>query len=401
MKTLRTVVFWLHLAAGTSLGLVILVMSATGAVLALKPQVLNLVDHDVRFVTPPVPGAARLSPARLLAAARSAKPDARPVSLLVDRDSLASAAVGFGRETTLFVDPYTGHVLGEGSKGAQRFFRSMEDWHRWLAAPPDVRATARAVTGAATLAFAGLAVSGLYLWWPRKWCAQHVRAIVRFKRGVRGRARDFNWHNVIGFWCAPIVVILCATGAVMAYPWANRLLFRAMGSPPPATAAVEVPAARPDRVEAHASAEDVGLLDQVDALWERADAQLPTWQTMTMRLPAREGAPVLFVMSDARSWNAFARSQLSLDAATGAVRQWAPYDASTLGQKARGWARYAHTGELGGVLAQILAGLACLGGVVLVWTGLGLSARRFLGWRPVRSRLRSSRSGLPAATRIG
>jgi uncharacterized iron-regulated membrane protein len=187
----------------------------------------------------------------------------------------------------------------------------------------------------------------------------------------------------------------------MAYPWANRLLFRAMGSPPPATAAVEVPAARPDRVEAHASAEDVGLLDQVDALWERADAQLPTWQTMTMRLPAREGAPVLFVMSDARSWNAFARSQLSLDAATGAVRQWAPYDASTLGQKARGWARYAHTGELGGLLAQILAGLACLGGVVLVWTGLGLSARRFLGWRPVRSRLRSSRSGLPAATRIG
>ena len=390
MKKLRSIVFWMHLAAGTALGVVILVMSATGVILALKPQILDIVEHDVRAVRPPVEAAPRLSPSRILAAARDAKSGASPVSLLLDRDPLVSAVVGFGRDSALFVDPYTGRVLGSGSARAQSFFRVMEDWHRWLAVSAESRAAARAVTGAATLAFCGLAVSGVYLWWPRKWCAQHVRAILAFKRGATGRARDFNWHNVIGLWCAPILVILTVSGVVMSYPWANALLFRAMGSPPPAVAPADGPArAQGGGERRHAPGLDV--LDRVDDLWARADQQFPAWRTIAMRLPARAGAPAVFTMTDSRSWNAFARSQLTLDASTGAVVQWLPYDDTSLGQKARGWMRYAHTGELGGWPGQLLAGVACLGGIVLVWTGLALALRRFFGWRPVKSRLRAYR----------
>jgi uncharacterized iron-regulated membrane protein len=108
---------------------------------------------------------------------------------------------------------------------------------------------------------------------------------------------------------------------------------------------------------------------------------MPTWRTITVRFANRAGAPVTFSISDGASWNRFARSQLALDAATGDVRQWQPYDASSLGQKARGWLRFAHTGELGGLTGQLLAGIGCLGGVVLVYTGLALAIRRFLNWR--------------------
>ena len=119
----------------------------------------------------------------------------------------------------------------------------------------------------------------------------------------------------------------------------------------------------------------------VDRLWARAEQQLPTWQTVTMRLPERPRAPVSFTMNDARHWNAFARSQLALDAATGDVVRWEPYAEQSRGQKWRGWVRFGHTGELGGVAGQSLAGIACLGGVVLVWTGLALAFRRLVGWR--------------------
>jgi uncharacterized iron-regulated membrane protein len=86
-------------------------------------------------------------------------------------------------------------------------------------------------------------------------------------------------------------------------------------------------------------------------------------------------------MTDSRSWNAFARSQLSLDAASGEAVRWEPYDGTARGQKWRGWVRFGHTGELGGVIGQTLAGVASFGGVVLVWTGLALALRRLVGWR--------------------
>ena len=231
MKAFRTVLFWLHLAAGVTAGLVILVMAATGAVLAFKPQILNQVDRKVRFVEPAGP---RLAPSLVLAAAQAVKPDAQPATLVFDRDPSASAAVGFGRDGTLYVNPYTGATLGTGSAGAQQFFRTTEDLHRWLSLGGENRDTGRSLTGASNLAFLALAVSGLFLWWPHKWLPQHLNAILFFRRTATARARDFNWHNVIGFWCAPVLIVLTATGAVMSYPWANRVLYQMAGSPLPA-----------------------------------------------------------------------------------------------------------------------------------------------------------------------
>ena len=52
MQRIRAVLFWIHLSAGVLGGLVIFVMSFTGVVLALKPQILAFVDRDVRRLPP-------------------------------------------------------------------------------------------------------------------------------------------------------------------------------------------------------------------------------------------------------------------------------------------------------------------------------------------------------------
>ncbi len=51
----------------------------------------------------------------------------------------------------------------------------------------------------------------------------------------------------------------------------------------------------------------------------------------------------------------------------------------------RGLNRTVHTGEAGGWFGQTLAFLACVGGMVLVYTGFALSWRRFFKRRPVES----------------
>jgi uncharacterized iron-regulated membrane protein len=46
------------------------------------------------------------------------------------------------------------------------------------------------------------------------------------------------------------------------------------------------------------------------------------------------------------------------------------------GRRARGWARFLHTGEVFGVAGQTVALLVSLAGAGLVWTGLALALRR-------------------------
>ncbi len=401
MRFLRSFLFWAHLAVGVTGGLVILILSATGAALALKPQILNFVERDVRNVT--AQASARLPVSQLMDAVRISRPEAQLTHVTVARDPSRAVAVGVGAErgASLFVDPYSGRILGEGSTRAQGAFRIVENWHRYLAFSNENRAGGRAITGAGNLAFLALALSGLYLWWPRKWTPQHTRAILAFRKTRTGRARDFNWHHVIGFWCAPAIIVMTVTGSVISYPWANGLLFRALGEQPPVRGE-QAPrggagaAARrePEGRRAEGSRADAGRAEgrgrgearpavptagQIDRAWARAEAQMPSWSILSMRLG--NGGPAAFTLTDGDHWNAFARSQLAVDLASGDVQRWQPYGESSRAQKVRGWFRFSHTGELGGLPGQLLAGIACLGGVVLVWTGLALAVRRLFSWR--------------------
>ncbi len=416
MKRFRTLFFWLHLLSGVTAGAVILIMSATGVILALKPQIQNWIERDVRFVTPQ---SVRLGPQQLVAAVRNARPDAPVQSLTLSRDQAAAATISLGREGNLYVDPYSGRILGIGSARTNEFFQSMTNWHRYLTTAGEYRQTGRAATGASNFAFLMLAVTGLYIWWPKQLTRNALRPIVWFRRTSTGRARDFNWHNTIGFWCLIPIVIMTVSGVVMSYTWANDLVYRLTASPVPLRGGgpaaggrgmpgrggrggegptagrgrgARAEAGQPTRADREgdpreettrnrpAAEGSPAVSGNLDLLWARAERQVPTWSVVSMRLPAREGAPVVFTITDGANWNAFARSNLMLNGASGDVVQWQPYEGNSLGQKVRGWLRFAHTGELGGLPGQVIAGLGCLGGVFLVYTGLCLAFRRLWNW---------------------
>ena len=175
--TVRKVIFWLHLTAAVVAGVVILVMSVTGVLLAFERQVTTFVERDTLTVRIPASGTPRLGLDTLMAKARETTSDATPSGITLHADPAAAAMVNFGREQTVFVDPYTGAVLGHGATTVRGFFLVVTDWHRWLGASGESRKTGRAVTGACNAAFAVLVVSGFYLWWPRRWTRLALRAV--------------------------------------------------------------------------------------------------------------------------------------------------------------------------------------------------------------------------------
>lgn len=82
--TLRKLVFWCHLTAGLGAGVVVLIMSVTGVLLAFERQIVEWAD-DVR-VAPPADGSPRLLPEALLAQARQARPAARVSTITLRAD---------------------------------------------------------------------------------------------------------------------------------------------------------------------------------------------------------------------------------------------------------------------------------------------------------------------------
>ena len=378
MRNVRKVVFWCHLITGVSAGIIILLMSVTGVLLTFEKQIIAWADTRNYRSSPP-PEASRLSPEALLERLKTSTPDATPQTLTLRSDPAMPASAGVAGGRTLYLNPYSGDVLGEGAPGVRRFFRTVTDWHRWLGTGGENRAVGRAITGACNLGFLFLVVSGLYIWWPRNWSWSSVRSVIWFKRGLAGKPRDFNWHNTIGFWSLVPLFVIVLSGVVISYTWAGNLVYRIAGEAPPAQRPAQPPSPRSES----GTVSTTGL----DQLFQRAQQQVEGWRTLSVRLVASNEAPLTFTIDAGEGGQPQKRSQLTLDRKTGDVSKFEPFSSFSSGRKLRSILRFAHTGEIAGRAGQAIAGLVSLGGAFLVWTGLALAWRRLKAWQARRRTL--------------
>jgi uncharacterized iron-regulated membrane protein len=373
--TLRTLIFWPHLIAGVVAGSIVLLMSVTGVILTYERQLIAWSDSGFR--SKPAPGATTLLPEALLAKLRAEHPEIEVTAVTFASDPAAPVSIAAGRQT-LYADAYTGRLVGESTQGMRRFMSETRAWHRWIAVEGEGRPIARAITGWSNAIFLFIIASGFYLWFPRKWTWQRVRPVVLFGGKLRGKARDFNWHNVIGVWSAVPLFIVVLTAMPISFPWANALVYRAVGEEPPQQGGRG--GGGGGREGGERSSEAPPSLAGLDALWSVAERQVPGWKTINLRVPASERAPVVFAIDKGDGGQPQHRSTLTLDRASAAVVSYEAFSDQSLGRRLRSISRFAHTGEVLGLPGQTIAGLVTAGAVVLVWTGIALTLRRFRGW---------------------
>ena len=368
MKRFRDVIFWCHLAAGSAAGIVIFIMSVTGVLLTYEKQIEWWADTSDYIVTQ---GGQPLPVEELIAKAREST-SAAPTSLTVYSDGDEPALASLPGGNRVYLDPYTGQVFGEGSASTHAFFGTITDWHRWLGTSGGNRPVARAITGACNLIFLFIVISGFYLWWPRKWTRRSLRAVTWFRTGQSGKARDFNWHNVFGFWSALPLFVVVLSGVIISYTWAGNLVYRIAGEDPPA---------QQQRGGGSTTEASEVSLDGLEPLMAKARQQVEGWKSITVQVPQKHDSPVTFSLDRGNGGQPQHRAQLVLDALTGEVTRWEQYSDYTPGRRMRTWFRFAHTGEFYGIIGQTIAGIASLGAAFLVFTGISLALRRFFGWR--------------------
>lgn len=369
----RKLLFRAHLAAGLAAGGAISSLAASGILLAYQPQLVAWAERDRRVVAVPEGAPARQPLDAILAKAAGASPRGRPFGVTVGSDPSASVAVTFGKEGgTVYVDPYSAAVLGKDSR-TRAFLRGVEEWHRWFAA----RDFGKPVTGAANLFLLFLVISGLSLWIPRRPSRTTIQAAAVPGLKLKGRARDRSWHNAVGFWASALVLTTTLTGAIVSYRWASDLVYVLTGDAPP-------PEPREEEREKRTEAVPVPIapMASLDTLFAKAAAKVPRWDAISIRLPRMPGGPITAQITTPGHAGKYARSQLTLDAATGEERKWEPFAEQGRGRRLRAFVVLVHTGRVGGPVGQTLALLSCAAALLLIWTGMAMAWRRFAGPRP-------------------
>ncbi|WP_108663637.1 PepSY-associated TM helix domain-containing protein [Acuticoccus kandeliae] len=371
--SIRRIIFWAHLIAGVAVGLVVLVLSATGVLLTYERQIIAFAEHQAFAVNDP--DGTRLGIDALGEAARAALGDGG--SLVITRDPEGPVKAVAGRREQVFLDPATGAVIGTGVEAVETFFGAVTALHRWFALEGEARSVARTVTGAANLVFLFIILSGLFLWFPRRWRWPLLKTHLVFRRGLpTAKARDYNWHHVFGIWAIAPLFLIIVSGVVISYPWASDLVFKAYGEAPVRGRGGPPAGGGGDRTPALLApvTDPISLSAAVEA----ASEVHPDWRTLTVTLPAADAATVRVAIDRGNGAQAALRDTALVSRADGAVLSVTGNEADSPGRKARVWMRFIHTGEVYGLVGQTIAGLASLAACFLVWTGLALAWRRLV-----------------------
>lgn len=361
---MRKTLFWIHLGAGLLAAFPLVAMALTGILLSFEHQIVDVVTRESRQVLSP--SGARL-PLDTLVARSAGDRAAKVTAVVLQADPLRTVEVRMGKESTLRVDPWTGEIKRQGS-GVESAFGWIERIHRWFGS----REIGGKITGVSVLLCLLLACSGLVLWWPRKLVG--LRHVVWPKWGLRAKARDWQWHNAVGFLALPLLVVIALTGTVMSWKWAEGLLYAAAGSEAPRRAQQGPPGK--DGAAKDRGAKEIPVIDKTWQSWmDTALAHAPQgWTSAWVLAPQKPGAGASVNFRTSLE-GVPSGGTVAMDS-KGAFEAWKPAK-SDLATRLRFLVKPLHTGELFGWAGQLAMALASAATLLLAWTGVALSWRRF------------------------
>jgi uncharacterized iron-regulated membrane protein len=218
----RTLWRW-HFYAGLFVMPLLIVLAITGTLYCFQPQIEPLIYRDRMVVEPQaVP---RLSAQILLAKAAASEPrDAVPTTAQISTDPRRSSEFVFrlpsGESESVFVDPYTGAVLGTLSV-EHRLMKQIRELHRGLMLGK---------TGELVMELAGcwtfvMIGTGIALWWPK---AKQRGGVWAPRLALRGRAWWRDLHAVGGIWLAIGAVFFVLSGLPWSGSWGKQ--FKALAT---------------------------------------------------------------------------------------------------------------------------------------------------------------------------
>ena len=350
MTGFRKFLLNVHLWIGLGACLLLFVLGLTGAALVYENQIDHLLNRSLAYVTPQ---AQRVSLDELAANVKKQYPGARIVGVDLSTSSPSpdlafSFSIVQGKQRQqVFVDQYTGRVLGARNP-AKSLMVYVHQLHTNLLGGP----AWSIVNTWGSVLLCLLAMTGIYLWWPRKIFGANFSA--------SGRRINFDLHNSIGFYASVFVFLFAFTAVVIhwenpALPVAGFLTRSHAEEDPQLNSAVPPPGAKPI---------------SLDAAYQAAAQREPGARVTQMSLPAKPKDIVRVWMKFPEDGTPAGRTWMFVDQFSGQVLYERNARTTALGWRyVKEWNREIHTGDILGGFSKIIALLASLAVAFLSFTG--------------------------------
>ncbi|AZA83111.1 PepSY domain-containing protein [Chryseobacterium lactis] len=234
---------WLHLWLGLVSGIIVLTVTLSGTVFVFCDEIIDWCGGSAKYIEVPA-NTKKMSPEELLVQFQQQVPDRRAFYFDTYKDAdrsfrVASATKppedknaakpkGKGRGPRgvfayHYLNPYTGKVVG--STKSYEFFYVVAHIHAQLLAGK----FGKTVVGIASIIFFIQLIGGLILWWPKKWNKTTRTTAFKIKSGTKWRRKNYDFHNVFGFYSLLPAVFITITGLIMAYKVLTDLTQEAFG----------------------------------------------------------------------------------------------------------------------------------------------------------------------------
>lgn len=216
--TFKKAIRKVHLVLGLASGLIVVILGVTGCILAFELEIRNLTE-DYQFVKEEKKP--YMSPSALKAIAEQHLVSKKAVGVQYPGKGKAAVAAYYDETNyeLAYLNPYNGELLKHKNMN-EDFFRIILDGHFYLWLPHDI---GQPIAASATLIFLVMMITGIILWWPKNKGARKQRFSVKWN--ARWRRKNYDLHNVLGFYMTWVAIFLAITGLVFGFEWFARSLY--------------------------------------------------------------------------------------------------------------------------------------------------------------------------------
>ncbi len=337
----------LHLWLGLSSGLVVFIVAVTGCIYAFQAEIKDL-TYPFLFVEPQEK--AVLPPSEISEIAQEAFPEGHLHAVLYPTKEKSAQAIFFSygegndHYQIAYINPYSGEVLELRDEYAD-FFRFILDGHFYLWLPPEI---GQPVVASFTLVFLFMVISGLILWWPKK--KKNLKQSLKIKWSARWRRKNYDLHQVMGFYVMTFALVFAITGLVWGFMWfRDGLYFVASGG----EKFVEYYDPVSDSTESYQ-----GEIPALDAVWIKMNTEYPDAEWIEVHPPEFEGAAIAananpdastYWKTDYRYFDQNTLEELPVE------HFYNRYEEATVAQKIMRMNYDVHVGAIAGLPGKILA----------------------------------------------
>ena len=352
-NSLKKVFQQLHLYIGLLFGLIFLTVCITGMLLSFEKELTPLLWPKEQRV---VALKNRRPVDAIVSGARDIFPDKRLFRIEIPADPARSYRIQYGSKKEkywyAYINPYTGEVLSKGAQ-AERFFQRVLDIHRFLL----MDKIGTTITGISAIAALFLAISGIYLWWPKN--KQLLKQRLKISMSASTKRKVWDFHAVGGFYSALFLLIFTLTGLTWSFDWYNKQFFRLFGA--------DIKTIK-EKVKNPTSEIPVGF-SPLETMYQQINNLYPDPGNILMTFPNQENL-AFSLTKESFAGGLLQINQAYFDSRSGKLIKNNPMNKLPLAEQMRKMVKPIHVGSVFGLPSKIILFLAVSLAATLPITGL-------------------------------